>query len=87
MAFVSSLCQTKTKCMPECSSQRLCGLVVLSKFVITNIKINHSYSRSHQDSYRGLTTIQRTPTKKPCNHKFIDATLISIVYSFCHVRE
>ena len=33
MAFVSSLCQTKTKGMPECSSQRLCGLVVLSKFV------------------------------------------------------
>ena len=33
MAFVSSLCQTNTKGMPECSSQRLCGLVVLSKFV------------------------------------------------------
>ena len=33
MAFVSSLCQTKTKGMPECSSQRLSGLVVLSKFV------------------------------------------------------
>ena len=33
MAFVLSLCQTKTKGMPECSSQRLCGLVVLSKFV------------------------------------------------------
>ena len=33
MAFVSSLRQTKTKGMPECSSQRLCGLVVLSKFV------------------------------------------------------
>ena len=33
MAFVSSLCQTKTKGMLECSSQRLCGLVVLSKFV------------------------------------------------------
>ena len=44
MAFVStnldiygicfkSLCQTKTKGMPECSSQRLCGLAMLSKFV------------------------------------------------------
>ena len=33
MAFVSSLCQTKTKGILECSSQRLCGLVVLSKFV------------------------------------------------------
>ena len=33
MAFVSSLCQTKTKGLPKCNSQRLCGLVVLSKFV------------------------------------------------------
>ena len=33
MAFVSSLCQTKTKGRPKCSSQRLCGLVGLSKFV------------------------------------------------------
>ena len=41
MAFVSSLCQTKTKGMPECSSQRLCGLVVLSKFVQSSKQKNN----------------------------------------------
>ena len=41
MAFVSSLHQTKTKGMPECSSQRLCGLVVLSKFVQSSKQKNN----------------------------------------------
>ena len=42
MAFVSSLRQTKTKGMPECSSQRLCGLEVLSKFVQSSKQKNNS---------------------------------------------
>ena len=41
MAFVSSLCQTKTKGMPDYSSQRLCGLVVLSKFVQSSKQKNN----------------------------------------------
>ena len=41
MAFVSSLRQTKTKGMPECSSQRFCGLVVLSKFVQSSKQKNN----------------------------------------------
>ena len=41
MAFVSSLRQIKTKGMPECSSQRLCGLVVLSKFVQSSKQKNN----------------------------------------------
>ena len=41
MAFVSSLRQTKTKGMPECNSQRLCGLVVLSKFVQSSKQKNN----------------------------------------------
>ena len=41
MAFVSSLCQTKTKSMSECSSQRLCGLVVLSKFMQSSKQKNN----------------------------------------------
>ena len=40
MAFVSSLFQTKNKGMLKCSSQRLCGLVVLSKFVQSSKKKN-----------------------------------------------
>ena len=48
MAFVSSLCQTKTKGMPECSSQRLCGLVVLSKFVQSSKQKNNPKGKKEE---------------------------------------
>ena len=61
MAFVSSLCQTKTKGMPECSSQRLCGLVVLSKFVQSSKKKNNPKGKKKESKSMWSSKLKNDP--------------------------
>ena len=64
MAFVSSLCQTKSKGMPECNSQRLCGLVMLSKFAQSSKQTKNSKRGKKEDKI--CVVFQ---TKKPTLNK------------------
>ena len=61
MAFVSSLCQTKTKGMPECSSQRLCGLVVLSKFVQSSKQKNNPKGKKKESKSMWSSKLKNDP--------------------------
>ena len=58
MAFVSSLRQTKTKGMPECSSQRLYGSVVLSKFVQSSKQKNNPKGKKKKKNPKEKKKIQ-----------------------------
>ena len=61
MAFVSSLCQTKIKGMPECSSQRLCGLVVLSKFVQSSKQKNNPKGKKKESKSMWSSKLKNDP--------------------------
>ena len=61
MAFVSSLHQTKTKGMPECSSQRLCGLVVLSKFVQSSKQKNNPKGKKKESKSMWSSKLKNDP--------------------------
>ena len=61
MAFVSSLCQIKTKGMPECSSQRLCGLVVLSKFVQSSKQKNNPKGKKKESKSMWSSKLKNDP--------------------------
>ena len=61
MAFVSSLCQTKTKGMPECSSQRLCGLAVLSKFVQSSKQKNNPKGKKKESKSMWSSKLKNDP--------------------------